>query len=385
MDDMDQKLMELVDANSDENRRKWASDWKASGGKIVGTLCSYVPDEIIHAAGLLPWRVTGVWDQNIAQALVYRPAGVNPYYTHVLEGRLRGDLDFLDALVASDWELDQLHSYDVWIALPKTRTDLSELIHVPYLASELACRKFADECNRTARSLGEFAGIAITEERLRASIDVLNRTRFLIRELYELRKKDLPSLSGAEFLGITTAATIMPREQFNSKLEALLPFLRERRASVAKTHPRLLLSSDFLDHPANVKLIEEAGCLVAMDDLDTGARRFWHTVEVDGQGSYYALAKSYLTRPACPRMSQWIEQADRLVAWCREFAVDGVVELILRLSTPRAIRVPFMRTRLAAAGIPHCILEVDYVFGDYGPLKTRIEAFLEMLEGGLRE
>ena len=95
----------------------------------------------------------------------------------------------------------------------------------------------------------ELAGQAVSEEALRHSITVYEKTRTLIHQLYELRKAEIPPLSGSEMLGITTAALLMPKEECNTKLETLLPYIEQRKTGRKKVRPRLLVSSDRLDNP----------------------------------------------------------------------------------------------------------------------------------------
>jgi benzoyl-CoA reductase/2-hydroxyglutaryl-CoA dehydratase subunit BcrC/BadD/HgdB len=189
----------------------------------------------------------------------------------------------------------------------------------------------------------------------------------------------VPPVSGGEALAIAIAATVMPREEFNKKLEELLPYLEKRKAKVSHTRPRVLLSSDLLDNPAYVDLVEGTGCLVAMDDIDTGSRYFWEVVDSESEDPAYALAKRYL-KSRLPRMLDWQEQAEQLMQWTKEFNADGVLDLTEIYDYTREFRRPFLESRLKEAGIPEMSFERDYHLSNVGQLRTRIGAFLEILE-----
>jgi benzoyl-CoA reductase/2-hydroxyglutaryl-CoA dehydratase subunit BcrC/BadD/HgdB len=209
------------------------------------------------------------------------------------------------------------------------------------------------------------------------AIAVYDKSYTLLRKLYELRKKEVPPISGSEALAITSAAMVMPRDEFNKKLEELMPYLETRKANVKNTHPRLLLSSDQLDNPAYVELVEQAGCLVVMDDMDNGSHYFWE--KVDGSGDpAQALAVRYLKNQA-PRMFDWRGQTAQLVKWVKEFKIDGVLELLDLYDYPREFRRPFLERWLKEAGVPSMSFERDYHLAGVGQLKTRIGAFLEIV------
>jgi benzoyl-CoA reductase subunit C len=374
---VENKLKELVNAGNKENRTKWAHEWKKQGKKVIGVLDNLVPEEVIYAAGMLPWRIQGTWQEDVSRAMMYRMPQSNAFLNHVLESLLEGELDFLDGMVYSNRDEDFVRFRDYWEFLSKTR--FVHLIDVPVMDSELTRGRFAAEIRSLVSALEEFGGVKVDDSSLRSAIATYDKGRVLLRKMYELRKREVPPVSGGEALAITIAATVMPREEFNKKLGELLPYLEKRKANVSHTRPRVLLSSDLLDNPAYVDLVEETGCLVAMDDMDTGSRYFWEVVDSDGEDPAYALAKRYL-KSRLPRMLDWQEQAEQLMQWTKEFNADGVLDLTEMCDYTREFRRPFLERQLKEAGIPGMSFERDYHLANVGQLKTRIGAFLEILE-----
>lgn len=374
---MEDRLQKLVNANSPENRTLWAQQWKLQGKKVVGTLCSYVPEEVIHAAGLLPWRVTGSWREAVPHATVYYPEGVCAFCTHVLEEVLVGKLDFLDGVVATNWDQDLVRLWDIWSTLGKLA--FTDIIQLPHDNREGDAEALAREIERVIRGLSSLGGRPITATSLSDSIAMYKEKRRLLTRLYELRKRRPVPVSGAECVGIVTASTVMPVEEFNRELGALLPYLAQRQAPNGQGRLRLLVSGDRLDEPAYVRLLEALGGVVAMDDLDTGSRYFWGEVDLGSRPAQLALAKRYLARPPCPRMVSWEEQAQRVIDWAKEYRVDGVVEYALFRSRPRLMRVPSFTAALAKAGIPVTTIYREYHFANEGQMRTRVQAFYETL------
>jgi benzoyl-CoA reductase subunit C len=372
---MEDKLRELMSAGNKETRTNWADEWQKQGKKVVGILDSLVPEEIIYAAGMLPWRIQGTWKVDTSRAMVYRILEGQRYLNHVLESLLEGELDFLDGMVCSDRDEDFLRFWEHWEYLAKT--SLTHIVEVPVIDSELTRQRFATKIREFIDAIEEFSKVKISDSSLRDAIAIYDKGYTLLRKMYELRKKEVPALSGGEALAITTAAMIMPRDEFNNKLEELLPYLETRKASVDHTRPRIMLSSDLLDNPAYVDLVEEVGCLVAMDDMDTGSRYFWEVTD-DSDDPAYALAVRYLKNRS-PRMYDWRGQTEQLVQWAKEFNIDGVLELPDLYDYTRAFRKPYLESWLKEMGLPFMSFGRDYILANEGQLKTRIGAFLEML------
>lgn len=371
------KLHTLLTAQDEQNRKNWALEAKRQGKKVIGILCHYVPEELIHAAGMFPWRVTGTWDSDVSQALVYRSVQSNLYCTHVLESLLRGEYNFLDGVVTTGLEVEFLRLLDGWRYLGKP--PFSHALYVPAVTSHSGINYFKREIEKLKKALEDFSQKPITDEALKQSILVYNETRSLLSQLYALRKRDVPPLSGAEYLRLTLASTVMAKEDFVRQLKELMPYLSERKAKVKEVRPRLLVTSDQLDDPRFLQLIEDAGGLVAMDDLDTGSRYFWQEVSLDSSPITQTIAERYMWRPASPIICTWDRQAQQVIHWAQEYRCNGVLQLSMIYSNPRNMYAPILAKSLKEAGIPNMTLERDYRFGNVGQLKSRIEAFVEML------
>ncbi len=373
---MEDKFKQLVSASDPTNRAKWAKEWQKQGKKVIGVLDSLVPEEVIYAAGMLPWRIQGTWQADVSRAMMYRLPQGQDYLNHVMESLLEGELDFLDGMVCSNRDEDFLRFWDYWRHLSKKR--FTYLVEVPVINSELTRGRFTTKIREFIGAIEEFGKVKIDNNTLRHAIAVYDQGYSLLRKLYELRKKEAPPISGSEALAITTAAMVMPRDEFNKELEAVLPYLVQRKADVSHTRPRVLLSSDLLDNPAYIELVEKAGCLVAMDDLDNGSRYFWKTTDGNSQDPAYDLAVRYLKNMS-PRMFDWRGQTKQLVQWAKEFNIDGVLELPDMYDYTRAFRKPYLERWLKEAGVPSMSFERDYYLTNVGQLRTRVEAFLEIL------
>lgn len=373
--ELESRLSSLVKGNSPEDRKKHALEAKRKGKKVIGLLCSYVPVEVIYAAGMLPWRITGTWDADISQATVYHHMDSCRYCTHTLEALLRGDLDFLDGIVCSDWDDDRRRLFDMWCYVKKPA--LTVFYTNPKSRTEICERYFAKEIADMVSALEDLGGQKITQESLSQAIKTYNQTRRLVLQLYELRKRPLPPVTGAEVLGITTAGMVMDIEDFNTELQALLPYLERRQINHKPGEPRILITSDMLDNPGFLEIIESEGCQIVMDDLDTGSRYFHELVDEAEKDTIRALARRYSWRPADSSAFNWEEQIQQVVEWVKAYRVDGVIDLYEEFSSARIWRAPLMIRELARHNIPLARIGRGYDLGNVGQLRIRVGAFLE--------
>lgn len=373
----EERLQRLLSANSPEERNKWALAWKEQGKKVIGMIDYYVPEEIIWAAGMLPWRLTGTWEAATPLAEVWRLPNLDVSLTHILESFLKGEYAFLDGAIFTDWDDDVRRLYDVLDYLDEF--PFVKIIHIPNNETELASQYYRRSLFRLVTQLEDLGQVAVSEESLHQAIETCGTTRSLLRKIYEFRKRDVPPLSGSETLKLVTAALVMPKDKFNQELGELLPYLEQRKATLKQTRPRLLVASDRLDHPGYLELIERTGAVVAMDDMDTGSRYAFTEVE-NSADPLFDLARSYLRRPACPRMSTYDKQVDKVIEWVKEYSIDGVLNFPHMYEFTRLYTDPHFRESVTQAGIPISTFVRQYHLADEGALMTRIGAFMETLQ-----
>jgi benzoyl-CoA reductase/2-hydroxyglutaryl-CoA dehydratase subunit BcrC/BadD/HgdB len=371
------RLARLVKMSLPENRNRWALEAKRQGRRVVGVLDSYVPEEIFHAARIVPYRVLGSESAETPLAEVWRVPDMCRFSSHVLEAVLAGEVRFLDGIVFTDWDDDERRLYDV-CAHVKT-LPFNYLLHVSRADTPRAHDYLAMLLRRLIDAMKQQWNVNIPDEAIWEAIALSDRVRGLQRELYGLRRRPVPPVSGAEALGIVMASFYMPREEYAKELAALLPCLDGRAAPVRKLSPRLMVVSDHLDFPRYLEIVENEGCVVAMDDLDTGSRLFWNVVGSGDGDPVHALARHYLTRPADPRMAFWDRQVDQVIAWANEWDIDGILNLPSLGGFERLCCGPYFSRRMEEAGVPLRTFNREYHVANTGQLRTQVGAFLESL------
>lgn len=378
MSDIPSALSELRQVNATFPYPDPVRQWKQGGGKVVGFLCLYTPEELIHAAGLLPLRITGdSREMELSSANAHLYLYTCSFVRTCLELAQQGDFSYLDGYVAAATCDPIRRLTDVWRQyLP---VPVIQELTVPRKFTEVAHDLYLSQIKGLKEALEHHFGVTISNERLRNSTRLYNRTRALLRELYEMKKADHPPLSGAETLEVMNAACRMPREQYNQLLERLIAELRQSGRQVTGRY-RLLVNGSMLNNPDFIRGIEDLGGLVVVDELCCGIR-YWSDPVVENLPLLEALSTRYLNKFPCARMYPNKERFRRVLQLVRDYRVEGVVSQIIRYCAQYSRDKPLLREKLEAAHVPVLELDVECGMGATAQIRTRVQAFLEMLEG----
>jgi bcr-type benzoyl-CoA reductase subunit C len=352
---------------------------KKRGGKVFGWLCTYVPEEILHAAGILPVRITGtIQESDLDDANAYLYVNTCSFSRSCFQLGIRGEYDFLDGVVGGSTCDGARRLFDLWRNY--IGTPFYHVLTVPRKYTGRAHELYYREVLQFKEHLEEELGIRIRDEALRESIGLFNRSRELLRKLYELRKLPRPPISGAETMDVLNASFRMPKELFNECLEELLAEVEGSDRSYSG-RARLMLIGSVLTNPEFIASIEEQGALVVTDELCTSTRYWGDPVVLnDEEPPLKALSRRYLSNFPCARMFPSDERFDRIVDYALQFRVEGVVSQIVRYCVPYNHDLPLLTERLKGHDIPVLALDVEYGTSGSGQVQTRVQAFLEMLE-----
>jgi benzoyl-CoA reductase subunit C len=354
-------------------------EYKHQGKKVFGWLCTYVPEEIIHAAGALPIRITGYSkEMELEDGTAYLYINSCSFSRSCLQLGLKGEYGFLDGVAGGSTCDGARRLFDLWRNY--IDTPFYHVLTVPRKYTQSAHDLYHSQVLQFKVHLEEFIGTQITDESLYQSIGVYNESRALLKRLYELRKLDNPPITGTETMEVLNACFRMPKELFNEWLSQLLDEL-QGSDNASKSRARLMLVGSAITNPELIESIEELGGLIVTDELCTGTR-YWSDPVVLYKNStpIEAISRRYLNNFPCARMFPSDERFNRILDLARDFRVDGVISQIIRYCVPYAHDLPLLMERLKANGIPTLALDVEYGTSGSGQIRTRVQAFLEMLE-----
>jgi benzoyl-CoA reductase subunit C len=364
---------------------KLAEELHERGKKIFGLISWNIPEEVIYAAGVIPFRLFGE-AQLIEKAHAYLPSWSCSFSRRCLEMALNDKYNWLDGLVASKLE-------DTCIALfyllkHRLKPKFSYLLQVPVLKNELCKEYFAKEILDLKCRMEKFLRRAVSDDDLKRAIRVYNENRRLLRMLYEARKEEDFPLSGADVLKIVISSMTTPKEEHSENVKKILEGIdtlkskREREKGVEKK-VKVHVSGTELTDPEVLQIIEGCGTKIVSDDLNTGTAYFWNEVD-ESKDPYDALAEHYLIK-GMPNllMSRQLSRAiDERIEYIRslveEFEANGVVFLVDRGCEVMGFAYPHLRDGLRKHNIPFVRLDLDYPF-PREQYVTRIKAFIEMV------
>jgi len=360
----------------EKNRHDYAKEWKEkNGGKVMGYFCTYVPEEILYAAGVLPVRILGSHEpQDVTEPHIF--AMFCPFCRDCLAQGLKNRYEYLDGLMIAQSCLHIRQAYTSWI---KHRpVEFEKFLCMPHKVQSPHAYEFLTEEYRVfKKEVEEWTGKKITDKDLDNAIKVYNENRRLMRKLYDLRKSDNPPITGEEVMEVVMAMQMTDKAEHNKELKKLLTKL-EKHTSDREVGSRLMILGSEDDDTVFMNMVESSGATFVVDDHCTGSRYFWNEV-VPGKDPLAAIAARYIDRVPCPT-KDWEERKriPHILNLCKDWNVDGAIIMQQKFCDPHEVDFVAIKKALNDTGIPTLFLEFD-VTVPIGQFKIRVEAFLEMI------
>ncbi|MEW6742206.1 MAG: benzoyl-CoA reductase, bzd-type, subunit N [Planctomycetota bacterium] len=357
-----------------EVRHEYAREWrKKTGGKVLGCFCTYVPEEILVAADVLPVRLLGSHQpQNVTEPHIF--GMFCPFCRDVLAQGLQGRYEYLDGIMISQSCLHLRQAYTSWdLHVP---VGFSHYLPMPHHVQSPHAVAFARaEFDVFRKKVEKWTGKAITDDDLLRGIDIVNRDRQLMKQVYELRKREAVPISGLESMYMVVSSQMTDKQEHARIVGEVLRELAQRKL---KTGTRLMLLGSENDDSEFIGMVESVGATIVQDDHCTGTRYFWDEVELDGD-PLTAIAERYVNRLPCPT-KDWPQRRriERIQQFAKDWNARGAIVIQQKFCDPHELDIPAIRKHLEDAGVKTLFLELD-VTVPVGQFKIRVEAFLEML------
>ena len=362
-----------------------ARELKRQGKKIFGYLCAFVPLEVLTAAGFIPFRIKGDVNEPITKADTEMETIVCPLVRSCFDMSLKGNYEFLDGIVIPHACDSICRTYDIWkytLNLP-----YSHLINMPHGTDDSSLNFYKAVLNTFRTSLSRFAGREISNQDLTQAIQLHNQNRAKVKEIYELRKASPPLISGAEIARVLVAAMGIPIEESIEMISGVIEEVKQRGGVLASKPARIMVVGAQVDNVAFIDLIEDSGAWVVADDLCPGARELFSYVDATDD-PMDGIAERYLRKIKCGRTyremkgnyQEYLEDRfGHMGQMIEDFDVDGVVLYIYKYCDPYGFEVPQIKSYIESRDTPVLYLEDEYSMSTIGRLRTRIQAFLELI------
>ena len=365
---------------------------KAKGKKVIGYMCLFAPTELILAADAIPVRVNSGWYDTSKLGDRVVPVEVCPVIRSTIGAKM---IELSPFLEQSDALISVL-TCDGMTKLSEILSDYKTVwgMNVPRIKdSQQSLRFWNDEIKVMKTQIEKFTGNKITRKNLKEAIETSHRATKAFRRLQELRK-GAPVIMGRDAMLVNQTFLWDDKQRWTEKTEALCDELEKRAQRkdwvCPPDTPRVMITGTPMFWPDNWKLptlVEESspqGVIVA-DELCSGERILNDPVGVDEwsmDDMMNAIGERYLMASTCPCFTSQDGNEDRinwLLNKVKDWNVQGVIYYVVRGCMLYAMEYTRVKKALDKINIPVYYLDTEYTREDVGQMKTRVEAFLEML------
>ncbi|MDR2017948.1 MAG: 2-hydroxyacyl-CoA dehydratase family protein [Syntrophobacterales bacterium] len=362
-----------------------AKELKAEGRQIIGYLTAIAPVEILTAAGVVPFRLKGWVSEPITKADAHMETIVCPFVRNVFDSALKGKYSFLDGM-AMPHLCDSIdRTNDVW----SYNLDLPywHFLNIPHVTDDPSIEFTKSVLRSFITSLEGFTGRKITDQAIVEAVKQHNENRSLMRDLYSLRKENPPLISGVEMMEVMVAAMSLPVDESSALIKSVIEEVKRREPPAGKKAPRIMIVGGQIDNVAVAEVIENANAWLVMDDITMGSKAYWPTTDITPD-PLQGIAERYLRKVRVA--TTYIDTGDtyeenlearfgHMKRYINEFKVDGVILFVYKYCDPYGFDVPAMKSFIEETGTPVLYLEDEYSTSSLSRVKTRVEAFLEMI------
>jgi benzoyl-CoA reductase/2-hydroxyglutaryl-CoA dehydratase subunit BcrC/BadD/HgdB len=359
---------------------------KEQGHKIIGYPAGgYLPEELILACDAIPLCFIQAGNNTVLRnsnayicrwfdpfwrsQVGYLTSGKDPYYSIV---------DLVVVPITDNHV--RAFSNTVGFYTPEIE---SFVFGVPHVKDEVALEYYRGGIARLKKRLEDFTGVEITESRLKRSIELCDRERELFREISMMRKRRNVTVSGTDFVALNHGSFLADKE---TMVDILEQYIREVNddSPVPGNAPRILFTGSTLARGDSkvMDIVSDCGGKIVMEEFAEGIRPYWNSVKVDGD-LIARLSEAYFMDRICPGWFRpGTERLDFLIKLAREYNASGLIWYQLLYRESYKVESYFFPGILKKqTGLPMLVLESEYDAMETGPMRTRIETFMETIRG----
>lgn len=356
----------------------------------IGWLCTYTPEEIILSAGFTPIRILG--EDRVNKAEGYFPTNFCPYLKSSWESILN-DINKLSAIVFANSCDGMRRLYDICKNY-KPQTP-SFMLDVPRINTDASLKHFSNNLFELASFSGELKKSKIKFDFLKKSIELVNKKRTLLKKLNHYYSEFNGLVDNSDYFDILKLSMISEPEIFVQDLHTYLEKIVEESAALEIVSagendgfpPRIMIIGNFINESKLWKSFKELNCKIAVTDLCNSSRYYEGLVEVKGNASKNssienllgAIAARYLNKPQCMRMANLGIKLKEVKENIINNNIKGVIFFSMKFCDNTLLFYPLLRQDLSEIGVQSLFLEIEHNNFSEGQIKTRIQAFLEIL------
>jgi benzoyl-CoA reductase subunit C len=350
--------------------------WRENGGKVVGHFQVYFPEEIAHAAGMLPLKIRGA-----PLEAVQADSRFGSYLCSILKTSL-------ELALSERVQLDMFVTHPICDAARNLAAIWGrnfsypcQILYLPQNAnSSHAAQYLRDEYDRLKGDIEAITGRSITNDDLRRSLTIFNENRALLHELYAIKREEPWLLSSYESYLLMAVGGMIPREEHNDILRTVLPMIRERTAK-KQDKIRVVFEGGFCEQPPLdlLRTISQT-CYVVDDDLLIGLRWILEDVPLSGD-PLYNLAEAYLEKSSYSPVQHDLRKPkeEMLMKRIRSSGAEAAIVTAAKMCEPGLEEQVAYSHTLDYNGVPYFVSEFEENMTSFDHLEIQLETFVENL------
>lgn len=370
LDDVIAECRELVeDANFPMVRR-----WREAGGKVIGHFQVYFPEEIAHAVGVLPLKIRGA---------PVEPTHSDSHFGSCLCSIIKTSLELV---LSKRLELDMFVTHPICDAARNLAAVWGrnfdypcQILYLPQNANSASSATYLrDEYERLKTDIEAIAGTKVTEDAFRNSLAIFNENRGLLRKLYEIKRKQPWLLSAYEAYVLTSVGGMIPREEHNEMLKAVIPLI-EARPAKRQDKIRVVFEGGFCEQPPLdlIRTISQS-CYVVDDDLLIGLRWIQKDVPLEGD-PLFNLAQAYLEKSSYSPVQHDARKPKEkmLLKRITDAGAEAAIITAAKMCEPGLEEQVAYTKALDEKGIPYFVSEFEENMTTFDHVEIQLETFTE--------
>ena len=375
MADLQMRLVEITTAV--KNPRARLEYYLNQGKKVIGCFPVYVPEELVHASGMIPM---GLWGAQTELKLAKRflPSFVCPIMQSSLELGLRGSYKGLSAViiptlcdtfrcVSQDWRFGVPEIPVIPITMPQNRTNGAS---VDYLISEYE--------SLLAR-MSTITGLKMTDAALEETIQIYNEHSALMQEFCSVANDHLDVITPVVRHNVMKSAFFYEKGEHNEIMRDILSGLRALPV-YESSDKRVILSGITAEPEELLEILTQNHLAVVGDDLAQESRQYRTAIPTTGGSPIRRLALQWMDRKGCSLIHEpFKKRGEMLLDMAKKNGASGVIYCQMKFCDPEEYDYPICARTLRAEGIQVLQIDIDQQNSSYEQVRTRIQTFAEMI------
>jgi benzoyl-CoA reductase subunit C len=350
--------------------------WREAGGKVLGHFQVYFPEEIAHAAGMLPVKMFGASvETRIADSRFgsYLCSILKTCLEQVLSGRVELDMFVTHPICDAARNLAPIwgRNFDYPCQILYLPQNPNSSYSVQYLK---------EEYERIQGIIEKVAGQKITNDALQNSITVFNNNRALLRKLYDIKREKPWLVTINEAYTLVAIGGMIPREEHNEILETVIPMIEKRNAR-KQDRIRVVFEGGFCEQPP-LDMLRTVGrsCYVVDDDLLIGLRYLLEDVDV-GDDPLNAMAEAYIHKSTYSPVQHDLRKPKEKMLRDRvsNSGAEAVIITAAKMCEPGLEEQVTYTQELEKDDTPYFVSEFEENMTSFDHLEIQLETFVENL------